>query len=235
MADKKSLARINSASNISKTDRQSEDFYATPSRMVELLIKHCPEILKTEVIWEPCNGMGHISKVVEDLGDPNCTVLKSDILDRTGDNHIFDFLAFDPNKKEMIPEWLERHTEYYLDEGICIDANIITNPPYNKGTEFYGHVCEVLAPGQIAAMFVKIQFLETQKRYEFFKKFPPYKVLVCVNRVHCGKDGHFDNELCSGGAACYCWLIYKKGYQGDCTLGWINTEDEIKEYQTRGE
>lgn len=226
MSDKKSLARINSASNISKTKRQSEDFYATPSRMVNLLIEKCPEILQCNVIWEPCNGMGHISKVFEQ--QPNMEVLKSDIIDRTGDSNILDFLSFLPQTVQEAPEWLHRNLEYYLNEGICIDANIVTNPPYSKGTEFYGHCAKLLAPGQIMAMFVKIQFLETQKRYELFKKYPPYKVLVCVNRVHCGKDGHFDNDLCSGGAACYCWLLYKKGYTGSCTLDWINTEEDVK-------
>lgn len=231
MAHKHSLARINSASNISKSERQSEDFYATPTRMVDLLFKHYPEFSKSNVFWEPCNGMGHISSYMK---DKPVTVMKSDIIDRTGDTEILDFLELDLSNKENIPDWLLPNVEYYFYNDqmqFLVDADIITNPPYNKGTEFYEKACSVLAPGQRLAVFVKIQFLETQKRYDVFKKYPPKKVLVCVNRVHCGKDGKFDNDLCSGGAACYCWLIYEKGYTGECTLDWINTEEEIKDYQ----
>lgn len=231
MPDKHSLARINSASNISKTKRQSEDFYATPPRMVDLLFKYYNVFNKSTTFWEPCNGMGHISAFIEKKA-PN--VLKSDIIDRTGDTEIFDFFKFDRLNKESIPEWLLKHCELYDTENgleLLVDADIVTNPPYNKGTEFYEKACSILAPGQRLAVFVKIQFLETQKRYDIFQKYPPKKVLVCINRVHCGKEGLFDNELCSGGAACYCWLIYEKGYKGRCTLDWINTEEEIKEYQ----
>jgi hypothetical protein len=225
MADKYSLGRINSASNLSKTERQKEDFYATPSRMVDLLFKYYPEIISNQY-WEPCNGMGHISWMLVPYGK----VIKSDIINRTGDTNILDFLNFDINNYDTLPEWLQNIVNKY-DEQYLVDANIVTNPPYGKGNEFYEKACSVLAQDKQCAMFVKIQFLETQKRYELFKKYPPKKVLVCVNRVHCGKDGHFDNDMCSGGAACYCWLIYQKGYNGPCTIDWINTNEDIEAYK----
>jgi hypothetical protein len=229
MADKYSLGRINSASNLSKTDRQKEDFYATPSRMVDLLFKYYPEI-KSEQYWEPCNGMGHISSVLEKY---TRYVRKSDILNRTNDTNILDFLNFDINS-DTLPEWLSNMIGKY-DNQYLLHANIVTNPPYGKGNEFYEKACSILAPNSQCAMFVKIQFLETQKRYELFKKYPPKKVLICVNRVHCGKDGHFDNNTCSGGAACYCWLIYQNGYTGPCTIDWINTNDDIEAYKKEHE
>ena len=209
--DKNALLKMNSASNHSKTEREENDFYATPTRMVGELLQH--ESFGPD-IWEPCNGMGHISDWFKDNKDIH--VYKSDIIDRTGDTEILDFFGFDFSEK---PEWLKP-----IINNCTITADIITNPPYSKGTEFYEHACQLLGYGRKLAIFVKIQFLETQKRYELFKKFPPKSVLICVNRVHCGKDGKFNNEMASGGAACYCWLIYEKGYTGKCIIDWINKQ-----------
>lgn len=207
--DKNALMKMNSASNHSKSERAEHDFYATPTRMVGELCKH--EWFSPQ-LWEPCVGMGHISNYFEDKGKP---VLKSDIVQLIDDVHIQDIFAVTGNE---YPEWLE---PYHTGQN-KFTLNIITNPPYNMGTEFYDKACSLLAHGYKLAIFVKIQFLETQKRYELFKKYPPKKVLICVNRVHCGKDGIFNNDDASGGAACYCWLIYEAGYEGPCTIDWIN-------------
>lgn len=53
------------------------------------------------------------------------------------------------------------------------DGDIITNPPYGLATEFAEHAMNIITDGHKVAMFLKIQFLETQKRYELFKKYPP--------------------------------------------------------------
>jgi hypothetical protein len=72
-------------------------------------------------------------------------------------------------------------------------------------------------------MFLKIQFLESTGRRELFKKYPPKRVWVSSARITCAKNGDFQKMKESGGsAACYCWIIWEKGYEGETTLKWFN-------------
>ena len=88
----------------------------------------------------------------------------------------------------------------------------------NCATEFVNHALEISDDGTKVAMFLKIQFLETKKRYELFKQYPPKKIYVFVNRVNCGKNGVFGKE---SSAVCYCWFVWEKGYKGKPTVDWI--------------
>ena len=218
---KNSLMIINSASNHSKKERQAEDFYATPPRMVEYLCNHLYPTHCLVNVWEPANGMGHVSDFLEKYATNNPSIIRTDIVKRTDNTEIFDFLSV---SSDNVPDSIKQYESKQYPG--TYDVDIITNPPYFKGTEFLEKACEIISPGNAVCFFVKLQYLETKKRYEIFKKYRPYKILVSVQRVHCGKDGEFDNEDASGGAACYCWYIYIKGYEGPTTLDWINTGEE---------
>ena len=68
-------------------------------------------------------------------------------------------------------------------------------------------------------MFLKIQFLETIKRYEhIFKKIPPKNVYIFVKRMPCYKN---DNRQQKQSAVCYTWIIWDKEYTGDTIIRWI--------------
>ena len=69
------------------------------------------------------------------------------------------------------------------------------------------------------AMFLKIQFLEGQERYKFFKENPPKKIYVASKRLNCAKDGDFDKYKSS--AVCYAWFVWQKGYKGSPEIDWI--------------
>lgn len=97
-------------------------------------------------------------------------------------------------------------------------CDMITNPPYIAATEFAEHALNLVADGSKVAMLLKIQFLETQKRYALFRKFPPKVVYVFVDRIACGKNGLFEDD---SSAVCYCWFVWKKGYTGDPVIRWI--------------
>ena len=88
--------------------------------------------------------MGHIAKELENDG---YDVRKTDIVDYGYEGCLFgeqyDFLKL----KNMF------------------DGDIITNPPYGLATEFAEHAMDIITDGHKVAMFLKIQFLETQKRY----------------------------------------------------------------------
>ena len=182
------------ASNHSDTDRENNDYYATPPKAVE-------ELLKREkfnhYVLECAVGGGHISEILKQNGyDVKC----SDIIDRGyTDTEIADFLHTERDKNDFA-------------------RDIITTPPYSMATEFVKHALDISMDGTKVAMFLKIQFLETKKRYELFKEYPPKKIYVFVNRVNCGKNGVFGKE---SSAVCYCWFVWEKGYQDKPIVDWI--------------
>ncbi len=69
-------------------------------------------------------------------------------------------------------------------------------------------------------MFLKIQFLEGQVRYEeIFSQTPPETVYVFSKRISCAMNGDFDKYPSS--AVAYCWIKWKKGYKGETVVKWI--------------
>ena len=184
------------------TVREEDDFYATPTMAVQKLLDNFQDGLSKDCkIWDPCAGKGHILKPFRDAG---YTVEGSDLIERTDlwDNSIvypggFDFLKYDKP----------------------IDSNIVTNPPYKICLDFAKKGMELLEENRYMCMLLKIQFLETKARYEFFKEYPPKYVYVFVNRIGCIPGGETDINKPS--AICYAWYIWQKGYNGDPMIKWI--------------
>lgn len=71
----------------------------------------------------------------------------------------------------------------------------------------------------LVIMFMKLTFLESAKRYNFFKKYPPKYVYVYVNRQGCGKG---TDNFKNGGAAAYCMYVWQKGDKNEPIIRWIN-------------
>lgn len=165
------------------------DYYATEPKAVELLLE---QETFTRTVWECACGEGHIVKVLVPNG---YRVVASDIVDRNY-GLVKDFL------KHQDP----------------IDIDIITNPPYNKAQEFVEHALELAKDGVKVAMFLKLTFLEGQKRRALFKKSPPRTVYVSSSRLQCGKNGDFSGS----NAVAYAWFVWEKGYKGETTIKWIN-------------
>ena len=182
------------ASNHCKDEREENDFYATDPVAIDWLLG-VESFDKS--IWEPCCGAGHLSKKLKYYGH---NVYNSDIIDRGYEdfNEVLDFLNFDGT----------------------YPGDIITNPPYKYCSEFIKKSLDVIQDGHKVAMFLKLQTLEGQKRYnEIFSVTPPKNVYVFVKRVACGKNGEFDS---GSSAVCYAWFVWEKGWKGDTTLKWIN-------------
>lgn len=165
-----------------------------PPHAVEELLKR--ETFSTYVL-EPSVGGGHIAEVLERNGHK---IQAFDIVDRGYyKTEVHDFLNVSK-------------------EDIKFSPDIITNPPYALAKEFVEHALDISMDSTKVAMFLKIQFLESKKRYELFKKYPPRKIYVFVNRVNCGKNGVFGKE---SSAVCYAWFVWVKGYKGYPQVDWI--------------
>jgi len=96
--------------------------------------------------------------------------------------------------------------------------NIITNPPYKYAQEFVEHSIELGA--EKVCMFLKLTFLEGQKRKKLFEKYPPKTVAVFSKRITVAKNG--DPVLFeTSSAACYAWFIWEEGYNGKPEIVWL--------------
>lgn len=133
--------------NVAIRDRVENDFYATPPEAVEALLKH---VNLGMTILEPHVGAGHIAKVLEANGHG---VVGIDIVDRGYPNtNIRDFFSM-----------------------TCVRGDIVMNPPYDKAKEHVEHALDIVRKGDTVCALLKIQFLETKKRLELFRKYPPKK------------------------------------------------------------
>ena len=182
--------------------RQTEDFYATDPNALRLFInrfgKDNNEIAQN--VWEPACGQGHLAEVLEEYGHK---VLATDLVNRGYGKGGIDFLA-----------------DFLLDGKNTFNGDILTNPPFKVAEKFVEKAMDRLEQkGNRLFLFLKIQFLEGQKRKELFEKYPPKYVYVYSARQLCCKDGEFEKYTAT--TQCYAWYIWEKGFTGETTLRWI--------------
>lgn len=192
--NRNSIYKALGASNHTDKERQVDDYYATDPKAMELLL----EVENfAPVVWECACGEGHLSKVLEEHGHK---VISTDLIYRGyGSSKPLDFLR--------------EATNYF-------DGDIITNPPYKYALEFVQRALEIIPPGRKVAMFLKLTFLEGQKRKDFFLHNPPKTVYVSSSRLICAMNGEFEKYPSS--AVAYAWFVWEKGYAGDPVIKWIN-------------
>lgn len=178
------------ASNHSKNEREQNDYYATEPKAGELLLEVEPDLNN---IWECACGEGHLAKVFDYAG-----ILEkaTDLINR-GYGDVEDFLS---------------NTEPYH------NGDMVTNPPYKFAQEFVEQALHRVDTGRKVCMFLKVLFLETQKRKQLFTKYPP--IYISSYRINCAKNGDFKTYKQS--AIAYTWLVWVKGYQGETIIKWIN-------------
>lgn len=171
------VSRFIGSHNMSKVDRQEQDFYATSPEAAEYLIKI--EDLHRN-IWECACGKGHLSKVFVDYG---FSVKSTDLIDRGYGNGGVDFL-------ETTDVW---------------QGDIVTNPPYKHAEDFIRHALEIVPDGSKVCMFLKIQFLEGKARKKLFAEYPPKRIWVSSSRIKCGMNGEFSESASMMALAWYVW------------------------------
>lgn len=194
IGNQKSIYTTLEASNHTDKERQQHDYYATEPKAMELLLT---EESFHPVVWECACGEGHLSKVLEANG---FEVISTDLIYRGfGDPEPLDFL------KNTLENF---------------EGDIITNPPYKYALEFVEQALNSVQPGRKVAMFLKLTFLEGQKRKDFFLHNPPKTIYVSSSRLMCAMNGEF--EKCSSRAVAYAWFVWEKGFKGDPVIKWIN-------------
>ena len=173
------------------------DFWRTPPQATEALLKR-EKFIGT--ILEPACGTGDMSQILmEKYGD---SVVSSDIVDRGYSHHCFteDFLS------------KTKDNNYY--------GNVITNPPFNLAEEF---IIEALRlSNRKVAMLLKLEFLQSIKRFELFKNTPLKVVYIFSYRVPFWQHG-YDKPINNQRHAWYVWdNLY---YDGSTKLEWIGVPE----------
>lgn len=197
IGNKKSTFVTLGASNHSEGERQENDYYATDPHALEIFLDKLKEdgIELHNQIWECACGEGNLSEVLKNKG---YDVLSTDLIDR----------GYGIGNKDFLET-----------SNIDIKADILTNPPYKYAKEFVEKALELQVNDYYTIMFLKIQFLEGQARKELFKKYPPKYVYVNSTRQTCYINGDMSKKMSS--ATCYCWYIWKKGFNGEPIIRWI--------------
>lgn len=183
-----------------KAERQTEDFYATDPKALEIFLdKLNKDGINLSSVWEPSCGMGHLAEVLKKNG---YLELATDLIDRGYGLGGVDFLG-----------------DYLLDRSNTWKGDILTNPPFKLAEKFVEKGMSLLEDGNKLILFLKIQFLEGQKRKELFKKYPPKYVYVNSARQLCAKDGEFEKYTAT--TQFYAWYVFEKGFNGETIIRWI--------------
>ena len=180
-------------------DRPEHDFYPTPAWATKALVDK--ENIRRKRIWESACGDGAMSSILCNYGENS--VYCSDI-DPRGTGTKLDFLK-PYNSPQVAPfDW------------------IITNPPFKFCRQFVEQA-KAYHPGNIA-LFLKIQFLETDGRIQLINdtKYPLARIWVFSHRVSLYRNGI---KMKNGGTMCFAWFVWDSLHQGPPTVGLITDED----------
>ena len=193
--------------------RVSLDYYATNPKDVEDILKmfyrHNISFPGNKFL-EPCAGGGHIVEACKTSTympkDQQWTTI--DIMDRGYPlTYREDFL-------------LHHFTERF--------DGIITNPPFQYASEFIEKCISILSDNGLLAMFLKIQFLESEDRRDLFNQYPPKFVYVLRKRTSTwngGKAINPENGRPWAGVITYCWYVWQKGCTSEPIIRWVDDVD----------
>lgn len=191
--------------NLSKQEREQNDYYATDPLAIELLLEFG---IPFENVWENAVGGWHLANVLEAKG----------LLNRASDIFIRRQEEFEYSKDTVKTE-LINFLEY--NDPNSWDGDIITNPPYKYAKEWALKSIDTVTNGHYVALFLPIRYLEGKsRRKELFDKFPPKYVFVSTTRIKAAINGDF--EKIKSSAVTYMWVVWQKGFSGNTTLKWFN-------------
>ena len=88
---------------------------------------------------------------------------------------------------------------------------ILGNPPYGQAQEHVEHALSRLQPWGWAAFLLRLAFLESAKRSDFWQRGELFSVHVLASRPSFTEDGRTDG-------AAYGWFMWMKGWDGSAVV-----------------
>lgn len=201
-----SFVNISGGIRDEERDRSQNDYYPTPPFATYALLKS--DDVPEQVI-EPAAGRGWMAYELQRSGRG---VQASDLYEYP--NPIIEGIQHDRNFLDV--------KKSFHNEAI----GVVTNPPYakNMAQNFVEHALET--DHRYVAILARTMFVESEKRYSFFKKYPPSSIHHFSSRFSCFEEYFFTKPL--SGMVGYSWFVwdYRRGvtpWNAIRTL-WINSK-----------
>ncbi len=150
--------------------RQEKDFYKTPRWAIDLLLDNYE--LRPGWILEPCAGDGAICKALRE---------------HDGWDGTLDAVEIRGEEEEILSEYCDEvHIMDFLNapKGYFGHApgTIITNPPFSIAKAIIEHCFEIADERTEIIMLLRLGWLETKDRYEFWKSHPNVSLITLRDR-----------------------------------------------------
>lgn len=172
-----------------KSERREADFYPTPDYTTMSLINSgiLRDIDMSRVL-EPCAGSGDI-----------CQIFDAPF------NHVHS-IELRPEEKENLEDV---SNSVQIGDFLTMDVDfeptfIVTNPPFNLAKEF---IDKCLTFGCPVAMLLRLGFLSSNKRHDWWQDKIPSDLLVLSKRPSFTDDGKTDGQD-------YAWFIWNGKGEG---------------------
>ena len=182
--------------------RKSEtDNYSTPPEAIHALLDQ--ETFGGDIL-EPAYGEGNIYRALCERTTEHDVVFTSDIRPiESGDIdwHELDFIE---------------NTEIYHEDAF---HSIVTNPPFSMAQAFAEKA--LVVSSQKVALLLRIQFLESEKRYQFLKSSPLKAVHIFPWRVSMYPEGFDPEAKRATGTQCFAWFVWEHGWDREPCIRWI--------------
>lgn len=166
------------------TIRQVNDHYDTPAYTTMALLDN--HIIKYPVL-EPCAGNMAIINLLN-----SANVCTNDINPGSPAVTNLDYLD------TSYTGWVNQY------------KTIITNPPFNLALDIIKKAMGDVVDGGQVIMLLRVNFLGSQKRYDFWQKYPP-KIIYVLSR----RPKFINNKSDS---IEYAWFVWEKGCQDPTIL-----------------
>lgn len=184
----------NARVNRSKPDNKV-NLYTTPEWATQALLH--VEKFHTEV-WEPCCGMGHISKVLANAG---YQVTSTDKFNHGYGDTGVDFFHVEPDSR----------------------MDVVTNPPYDNDWIHMKVLDRLMSLEHVQkfALFLPVTTLENAERAIYFKNLNCHMTVYCfADRVACLTNGSKE-ESKNNTAKFYAWFVFDKSKAKDTKIDWL--------------
>ena len=165
------------------TIRQVNDHYDTPSYTIQSLLDN--HMIAYPVL-EPCAGNLSIANM-----------LKTDMV------YTNDINPDNPAATNL--DYLQ-----YNENWDCKYRTIITNPPFNIALDIIKKAMRDVSNNGEVIMLLRLNFLGSQKRHDFWQEYPPKIIYVLSIRPKFVNNKSDSTE--------YGWFVWQKGYTGGTKL-----------------
>lgn len=173
------------------TKRSAYDFYPTPATAIQSFLEADKDNwINNELytVLEPCAGDGNIINELRKKYNNICIV--GNEIDSSHDNQLNKSGANLIFHEDFLQERLLSYVQFDV---------IMTNPPFSLAQEFITKCLEDYKPRR-TIMLLRLNFLASQKRKEFWQKYPPSRIYVLSKRPSFTGNGTDSQD--------YAWFVW---------------------------